>query len=128
MIINLTAQQFFEAIIKIKETNLNGNIIYNEEKKILFNNNKIKENIKYKNILKLILNKVYISEQKYIGEDLFLIETVNDLDDNVWTVTITVTDKDVSISHFISKQKNKNINGWINRDNKDIFTFRLFNF
>ncbi len=125
--INLTAQQSFEATIKIQETNLNGTITYNEEKKIKFNK-KIIENIKYKNILNIILNKINISEQQYIGKDLFLVESINDLDDNIWTITIRVINKDISVTHFISKQNNKIINGWINRDNKDIFGLRLFNY
>jgi hypothetical protein len=128
LINNLIAKQSFEATVKIEEINLNGIIKYSEKKDILFIDNKIKQNIKYKEILKVILKKINSAEKRYTKEDLFLINTIYDKYGNIWTVSITVTSKDISVSHFVSKQKSKTINGWINRDNKDIFGLRLFNF
>jgi hypothetical protein len=124
---NLIAQESFSSIVKIKETNNNGIVLYEKEKNILFNNNKIKEDIKYKKVLKVILKRINVSEKQYIGENLFLIYSINDEHENIWTLTVTVKSKDISISHFISKHNNKIINGWINRDNKDLFGLRLFN-
>ncbi len=125
---SLIAKQSFEATIKIEVTNSSNTSIYSKEKDVILINNKINSEIKHKAILEQILTKISILEVEYKGEDLFLLNTINDKFGNKWTINTTVTSKDTSMSHFISKQNEKTINGWVNRDNKDIFGLRLFNF
>lgn len=55
-------------------------------------------------------------------------DTIIDNDAKEWTVSINVVDKNSSVTQFISKKDDLIINGWINRNNKDIFGLKIFNF
>ena len=128
IISNLTANQSFDSILKIKETSKNGEILFKEDRKISLKNEKIVGLTKYNNILTEIITEIKISEKKYLNKELYSIKNLKDSFGNDWTISITITNNDESVTSFISVQDGNTIEGWINRNNKDLFGFRVFNF
>jgi len=125
--VNVLAKEF-QATVLIQESSINKVILYETKEKINYDNNKINKKIKYKKILEQMIKKIIFIEQKYKNKEISFMTNIYDDKKNIWTITITTNNKGNSVSYFISKQSNKIINGWINRDNKDIFGFRLLNF
>ena len=128
IISNLTANQSFDSILKIKETSKNGEILFKEDRKISLKNEKIVGLTKYNNILTEIITEIKLSEKKYLNKELYSIKNLKDSFGNDWTISITITNNDESVTSFISVQDGNTIEGWINRNNKDLFGFRVFNF
>lgn len=126
-IVNLYANSF-EAIIQIKEVNNEKIILFEKKEKIYFEKNILDKDLKYNEALSLILSKIMILEKNYINEDLYIVESLKDSEGITWTISSTITSKDVSVTQFISYQENRTISGWINRNNKDLFGLRIFNF
>lgn len=126
--INTFASDSFEANLLLKETSKEGTIISTLKEKINFSNNKIDKNIKYNNILKKLIQKVIIFENKYEDEALFFVESIEDENKKAWTISTNVMSSDTSVSQFIVVYDDKIISGWINRNNKDFFGMRIFNF
>ena len=126
-IINLYAKGF-EAIIEIKEVNNKKIALYEKKEKVVFENNSLNKDLKYNNALSLILDRVMILEKSYKNTDLYIVESVIDGEGMRWTISSTITSKDISVTQFISSQDDITISGWINRNNKDIFGLRILNF
>lgn len=122
------ANDNFEAIVTIRETTLDNKLLTTEKYNILLKNNTIDKNLKYKSVFEKIMTRIKHFENKYDGEDLFFVEMVKETDNKEWTISIEVKDSDISVTHFISKYDDKIIDGWINRNNTDIFGLRIFNF
>lgn len=125
----LIANQMFESTLSIKVVDNKGNIIYRKDKLNLYLlNDTIIEDIKYKNILTNMLLIIKNIEENLSDKNDLIVKTLNDSEGNDWIITVVVKEKDTTVSHFISKQDNYTIEGWINRDNKDLFGMRVFNF
>ena len=105
LLTNLTAKDNFSATIYLKETNEIGKTVYEDKQKVVLEKNNINKNIRYKEILELILLRIKKFEKKFKSEEVLFLDTIIDKSKNKWTITITVKDKETSISHFISKQK-----------------------
>ncbi len=127
LVINLYAKSF-EALIEIKEIDNNKIILLEKKEKIIFENNMLNKDLKYNKALSLILNKIISLEKSYKDSDLYIVESLKDEKGKTWTISSTITSNDISVTQFISSQEEKIISGWINRNNKDIFGLRIFNF
>lgn len=123
-IVTLNASDSFKMILK--ESDLKGKITYEEKYDLSLD--KINSEVKYNKILKEIVLKILAYEKEYVDSELFFVKSIYDEKGNEWTISITVVDKDSSISQFICKQGNIIINGWINRNNRDIFGLKILNF
>jgi len=124
---NINANDSFEATVLIKETANDGKVIYKNKENIVFSNESLNKKIKYSEELKEIIKRVIIFEAKYKDEDLYFVDTFEDKN-NIWTISINVMSNDTSVTHFVVKYSDITVNGWINRNNKDIFGLRIFNF
>ena len=124
---NINANDSFEATVLIKETANDGKVIYKNKENIVFSNGSLNKKIKYSEELKEIIKRVIIFEAKYKDEDLYFVDTFEDKN-NIWTMSINVMSNDISVTHFVVKYSDITVNGWINRNNKDIFGLRIFNF
>lgn len=124
----LFASDSFEMEITIQETSIEGIEKFKNTYNVNLSKNKINKNIKYKIQLTQIAKKILQFEQRYDNENLYFLDEFKDSKGNIWTISSNIKSNDVSVTHFISKQTDKIIDGWINRDNKDIFGFRIFNF
>lgn len=119
------AESSFSATLIIKETDKTGRIIYQKEEKIedfySFTDKK------YKDDLSEVLKIIKSLENKYVDEKLYFVKSY---DGNFakWTISSNILTKDTSVSHFISEGDEITVSGWVNRNNKDIFGFRIFNF
>lgn len=125
---NLIGKQSFESKLKIIETKVDGNVVYDEKSAITFKNGSIQNDIKYKNFINKLFINILENEKKFNGKELYYVDSLKDSSNNLWTVTTTVTNKDESVTHAISKQNQKIIEIWINRNDKDIFGLKIFNF
>ena len=125
--INLYAKSF-EAIIEIKEVNNKKITLYEKKEKVIFENNLLNKDLKYNKVLSLILDRIVILEKSFIDTDLYIVESLIDEEGTRWTISSTITAKDVSVTQFISSQDEITISGWINRNNKDILGLRILNF
>lgn len=123
-IVTLNASDSFKMILK--ESDLKGKITYEEKYDLSLD--KINSEVKYNKILKEVVLKILAYEKEYVDSELFFVKSIYDEKGNEWTMSITVVDKDSSISQFICKQDNIIINGWINRNNRDIFGLKILNF
>lgn len=123
-IVTLNASDSFKMILK--ESDLKGKITYEEKYDLSLD--KINSEVKYNKILKEIVLKILAYEKEYVDSELFFVKSIYDEQGNEWTISITVVDKDSSISQFICKQGDIIINGWINRNNRDIFGLKILNF
>lgn len=123
-IVTLNAGDSFKMILK--ESDLTGKITYEEKYDLSLE--KINNEVKHNKILKEIVLKILAYEKEYVDRELFFVKSIYDEKGNEWTISITVVDKDSSISQFICKQGDIIINGWINRNNRDIFGLKILNF
>jgi len=124
----LYANDSFEMEITIQETSIDGIEKFKNTYHVNLSRNKINKNIKYKIQLTQIAKRILQFEQQYDGKNLYFLDEFKDSKDNIWTISSNIKSNDISVTHFISKQSDKIIDGWINRDNKDIFGLRIFNF
>ena len=124
---NLYAKNF-EAVIQIEEVNNQKITIYNKKEKVIFSKNLLNKDLKYNKALALVLNRIMTLEQGYKDKELYEVESFKDENGLTWTISCTVTAKDESVTQFISSQDKKTISGWVNRNNKDIFGLRIFNY
>ena len=126
--LNLEAGDSFEARILIKETMQNGEVIYEINENIDFSNNSLNKKVKNEKMIEKIIKRIIVLEAKYKDTDLFFVESLEDDKKNIWTISAEVTSNDTSVTQFVAKVDDKIISGWINRNNKDIFGLRIFNF
>jgi len=124
----LNAKQGEKFILILKESNINGKILYKLKDKLSLNQLEINDSLKHNYMLQRIVEKIFDHEDEYADEELFFVDTIIDKDGNEWTLSVNVLDDNSSVSQFISKKDNLIINGWINRNNKDIFGLKIFNF
>lgn len=124
----LNAKENEKFILILKESNIDGKILYEKKEKLSFNELEVRTDLKHSYILQRIVEKVLDHEDEFIDEELFFVDTIIDNDAKEWTVSINVVDKNSSVTQFISKKDDLIINGWINRNNKDIFGLKIFNF
>lgn len=126
--VSLEASQSGSFRLVIKESNLDNKTLSTYKDKISFNNLEINKEFKYKDIVEKILEIAVNYEEEYLKEELYFVENVYDSDGNEWTISVTVTDKNSSITNFTAKFDDLIINGWINRNEKDIFGTKVLNF
>lgn len=126
--VSLEASQSGSFRLVIKESNLDNKTLSTYKDKISFNNLEINKEFKYKDIVEKILEIALNYEEEYLKEELYFVENVYDSDGNEWTISVTVTDKNSSITNFTAKFDDLIINGWINRNEKDIFGTKVLNF
>ncbi|TLP39132.1 hypothetical protein [Arcobacter arenosus] len=124
----LNAKQGEKFILILKESNINGKVLYKLKDKLSLNELEINNSLKRNYMLQRILEKIFDHEDEYTDEELFFVDTLIDKDGNEWTLSVNVLDNNSSVSQFISKKDDLIINGWINRNNKDIFGLKIFNF
>ncbi len=124
----LNAKQNEKFILILKESNINGKVIYNLKEKLSLEELEINHSLKHTYTLQRIVEKIFNHEDEYINEELFFVDTIIDDKGKEWTLSVNVLDKNSSVSQFITKEDNLIINGWINRNNKDIFGLKIFNF
>lgn len=91
-------------------------------------NNKLNKEVKYHDILVKSLYFIKDLEKQYKNKEIYQIKTIIDSNNHEWTFSIRVTSKDTSVTHFILFKKDTTVEGWINRNNKDLFGLRILNF
>lgn len=126
--VSLEASQSGSFRLMIKELNSDNKLLYSYKDKISFNNLEISKEFKYKDIVEKILEIAVNYEEEYLKEELYFVENVYDSDGHEWTISVTVTDKNSSVTSFTAKYNDLVISGWINRNEKDIFGTKVLNF
>lgn len=126
--LSANASESFEAKLLLKESTKEGNTLFKLEENIIYSNHKLNKNVKYNTMIKKLVEKVIFFESKYKNEALFFVESIEDKNKKLWTISTNVISNDTSVSQFTVSYDNKIVSGWINRNNKDIFGLRIFNF
>jgi hypothetical protein len=126
----LITSNSFEFVLSLKEQDRNNITLYEEKNLSMYLNDKgnLSKEIKYNDIIVKILGKIKTYELTYKGLEIYQVLTLIDSNNQKWTYSITVNGENQSVTHIISSQDQKIIEGWINRKNKDLFGLRIFNF
>lgn len=129
LLINLYGADSFEFNFDLTIKNKQNKIIHEIKNEYIdFIDNNLNKKIKFEKVISKSLPIIQKLELEYKDEELFEINTLKDALDNTWTFSTRVLSDDTSVTHFVSLQADQTIEGWINRNNKDIFGLRILNF